>query len=211
MAFWYLSTFTARKNSLLPVLGSDVPVAETLAFRSWFAPRVASHENTVTALVAPAAMTPKSVESTSTSPEVAVPWWKRAMDAWPADSPMFLTCIRTTCVSSSATITPSELMEPASVRTKDSTMKSGVDRLPLAATKGVMLAVSIKQTNQMGSSALRRIRTPRVGLLEPVDGDRFSLALPLRQKLIEQVIVLAIADAEATAFFPQKQLLCTGQ
>ena len=86
-------------------------------------------------------------------------------------------------------------------------MKSAVERLPLAATKGVMLAVSIKQTNQMGRSALRRIRTPRVGLLEPVDGDRFSLALPLRQKLVEQVVVLTIGDAEATAFLPQKQLL----
>ena len=76
---------------------------------------------------------------------------------------------------------------------------------------GVKLATNIRATRPKGTAGLDRVSTSTIGFCEAVDGDRLSLTLPLSEQLVEERIVLGIRNAEAPAFFPQQELLSTGE
>ena len=101
-------------------------------------------------------------------------------------------------------------MEPASPRVNEDTTKSGVERPPSAMAKGVRLATSMMATSESGTTDLDRVGTS-FGLAEAVDGDRFALALPLRQELLEEDVVVGVRNAKATALLPKKELFSAGQ
>ena len=65
-------------------------------------------------------------------------------------------------------------------------------------------------TKANGRTRLDRACTP-AWFLKSVDGDGFSLPLPLSKQLVEQGFVLTVAYAEPAALLPEEQLFGTGQ
>jgi hypothetical protein len=66
-------------------------------------------------------------------------------------------------------------------------------------------------TSASGTVGLDRVGTSALGFAEAIDGDGFTLSLPLGEQLLKQSIVLVIGDAEAATFFPEKKLFGSGE